>query len=163
MGIPLLISGLTISAGGGATTTGSTVEIAIIEKSRIDKVNELLSEEKTIEEKVNVSLSSYQKSLLAISKNISKDTVHIVIREMKPIGTYVFKLLSEVMSQDNGQKFPNPLKFAQLGAVFAVQKGKDLADAIISLIQVKKSDTAEEIRSKVKELEEDLDHNPYLT
>ena len=159
VGIPLLFSGIAISAGGGATNVGSTVEIARIEKSRIDKVNGLLDEEKSVEEKANVNLSEYQQSLAALTEDISKDTVHAVITEMKPIGTYVFKILSEL---SNGQNDANPLEFAQLGAVFAVQKGKDLADAIINLINTKQSETAKEIRSKVLVLEEDLDKNPYL-
>ena len=161
VGIPLLISGVAISAGGGATTAGSTVEIARIEKSKIDKVNVSLDKEKRVEEMVTVNLSSYQQSLNSLTTNISQDTVRTVITEMKPVGTYVFEVLSEVMSQENGLD-TNPLQFAQLGAVFAVQKGKDLADAIISLIHDKKSDTAEEIRRKVKDLEEDLDNNRFL-
>ena len=155
----MLISGVAITAGGGATSAGSTVEIARIEKTKIDKVNASLDKEKRIEETLNVNLSSYQQSLNALSKNISEATLQTVITEMKPIGTYVFEILSEVRSGTNDA---NPLEFAQLGAVFAVQKGKDLADAIISLIHDKKSETAEEIRRKVKELEEDLDNNPYL-
>ena len=158
----MLISGVAITAGGGATTAGSTVEIARIEKSKIDKVNVSLDKEKKIEETLNKNLSSYQEALNVLSKNISKNTLQAAITELNPIGTYVFEILSRVNAQDSGTNDANPLQFAQLGAVFAVQKGKDLADAIISLIHDKKSETAEEIRRKVKELEEDLDNNPYL-
>ena len=155
---------MAISAGGGGTTIGSTVEIARIEKSKIDKVNLSLEKERSVEEMVNLNLSSYQQSLddLMSSKSISGDTFQTVIEEMKPIGTFVFKILEEVFSQDKSQNDSSPLQFAQLGAVFAVQKGKDLADAIISLIHDKKSDTAEEIREKVKDLEEDLENNPFF-
>ena len=125
-------------------------------------MNVSLDKEKRVEEMVTVNLSTYQQSLISLSSNISQDTVRTVITEMKPVGTYVFEVLSEVMNQDSGQNDANPLQFAQLGAVFAVQKGKDLADAIISLIYDKKSDTAEEIRRKVKDLEEDLDNNRFL-